>query len=118
MGFVNLAGSRTLNNVRFFQTGTRGPTGWTGPTGETGPTGDVGPTGSTGATGLGETGPTGIQGPVGKGFQIFASVPTYADLPTSPTGGQVGEFVLVTGGDLFLYSGTGLGQTGPTNSYT
>lgn len=65
----------------------------------------------------GSTGPTGPKGDTGKGFAIFAQVDTFADLPTGPTGGQVGEFVLVKGGEIYLYSGTGAGETGPETGY-
>jgi hypothetical protein len=63
-------------------------------------------------------GPTGPKGDTGKGFTVFATTTTYSGLNSIiATGGNVGEFVIVTGGDLFLYMGTGSGQTGPGNSY-
>ncbi len=63
-------------------------------------------------------GPTGPKGDAGMGFYIFATSPSYTGLNNIiATGGNVGEFVLITGGDLFVYMGTGSGQTGPGRSY-
>jgi len=60
------------------------------------------------------TGIFGSQGPQGKGFIIFTSVSNFNNLCSSnPTSSNIGEFVLITGGDLYLYAGTGLGNTGP-----
>lgn len=94
-------------------TGPTGNTGPTGATGNTGPTGRTGPTGSTGATGesvigptgpgggaTGNTGPTGPTGPTGRTGPTGVTGPTYnninfgavilfADLPVSPTEGDL-----------------------------
>ena len=119
-------------------TGSQGPQGLqgnslTGPQGllgNIGPTGVQGDTGSQGPQGLqgnsltgpqGSEGPQGIigligpQGSVGKGFTIFASVNSFDQLcSTNPTGGNIGEFVIVVGGQLYTYAGVGGGNTGPT----
>ena len=101
--FLDVSGSQyigTGSNIRFH---------WysLGMTGATGPRGIVGALGATGAVGP--------QGDTGKGFQIFSSVNSYNQLCSSnPSDSNIGEFVLITGGELFLYMGTGLGQTGPT----
>jgi hypothetical protein len=61
---------------------------------------------------------TGLKGDTGQGFKVFASSNSYTGLnDLSPTGGNIGEFVLITGGDLFVYMGTGVGSTGPLSSY-
>ncbi len=98
--------------------------GPTGPKGELGlqglfGTGSQGPQGFNGAVGgAGPIGPQGYQGDTGLGFKVFTSVNSYSELNTViATGGNVGQFVLVLGGDLFVYSGTGAGSTGPGNSY-
>ena len=74
-------------------------------------------------------GPTGPTGPSGKGFVVFATLDASMNLPTlSPTLSNVGEFVLIRGGDLYVYQGSGsyhyvgdvtndsllVGPTGPT----
>jgi len=75
---------------------------------------------STGAQGdIGPTGADGSQGPIGQGFRIFATTDNFNSLcSTNPTGSNVGEFVLVTGGALYLYAGSGIGNTGPTGCPT
>lgn len=60
--------------------------------------------------GVGSTGPPGI------GFTIFDTESTFSTLPTG-TENNIGQFAIVTGGDLFLYKGLNKGQTGPDNSY-
>ncbi len=102
--------------------GLQGPVGDPGPIGFQGVQGYqglFGPTGYIGVQGLqGVQGYQGLKGDVGQGFVIFATSPSYTGLNNViATGGNVGEFVLITGGDLFVYSGTGAGSTGPGNSY-
>ena len=61
---------------------------------------------------------TGPKGDTGQGFRVFATTSSYTGLYNIiATGGNMGEFVLITGGDLFVYMGTGIGNTGPNNSY-
>jgi hypothetical protein len=87
-----------------------------GPPGSTGPTGGIGVQGFQGYTG--SIGYQGFQGSAGMGFTVFASTNSYTGLNSIiATGGNIGQFVLVLGGDLFVYSGTGSGYTGPGNSY-
>jgi hypothetical protein len=103
-------------------TGSVGLQGLQGSTGSIGYQGLQGPTGSKGNDGLtglqGATGSIGPQGGAGMGFVVFANTTSYTGLSDlSPTGGNIGQFVLVLGGDLFVYAGTGSGYTGPDNSY-
>jgi hypothetical protein len=99
--------------------------GATGPPGEQGPigpkgTGIVGSTGNTGP--LGPTGLTGSVGPPGKGFKIFAnlegsSTADFNSISPPPSDSNIGEFLLVRGGDLYMYAGTNNGNTGPNMAY-
>ena len=109
--------------------GVQGPQGDIGPTGADGvqgPQGDIGPTGADGVQGpqgdIGPTGANGVQGPqgsIGQGFRIFATTDSFNNLcSTNPTGSNIGEFVLITGGALYLYAGSGIGLTGPTGCPT
>ncbi len=96
--------------------GTQGNQGFQGNQGNQGSQGNQGFQGNQGNQGY--QGNQGNQGLVGQGFKVFATTPSYTGLNTIiATGGNIGEFVLVTGGDLFVYSGTGAGSTGPDNSY-
>jgi hypothetical protein len=100
-------------------TGLIGGVGSTGVQGATGLTGPVGATGSgaTGATGVeGPTGATGQTGPSGMGFSVFTTANTIAEL-SSGTSENIGQFAIVKGGELLVYMGSGLGSTGPSNSY-
>ena len=60
----------------------------------------------------------GDNGNNGKGFVIFSSVDNYNQLPSTASEDNIGQFVLVRGGDLFLYMGSGTGETGPNNDYS
>ena len=104
-----MAGSTGIN-------GLQGPQGLQGIAGATG---SVGPQGLQGYQGnMGTTGSIGPQGGAGMGFVVFANTTSYTGLNTvQATGGNIGQFVLVLGGDLFVYAGTGSGYTGPGNSY-
>ncbi len=79
-------------------------------------TGPTGPEGNQGSQGN-----TGSQGPQGPGFVIFGTVNSFNDLCSlNPTNENIGQFALITGGDLFLFAGNGAGNTGPypcTNSW-
>ncbi|NBX85101.1 MAG: hypothetical protein EBQ95_05780, partial [Gammaproteobacteria bacterium] len=87
--------------------------GATGPPGEIGPIGPrgIGIQGSTGTTG--EYGPTGHRGPTGspgKGFKIFANLEgsspaDFTGISPPPSDENIGEFVLIRGGDLYMYAG-------------
>ena len=102
--------------------------------GATGPQGDIGPIGprgigiggSTGSTG--QIGPTGLAGsvgsvgPPGKGFKIFAhlegsATSDFNSISPAPSDTNIGEFVLVLGGDLYVYMGSANGNTGPNMAY-
>jgi hypothetical protein len=113
-GFQGLVGPTGPSNP-----GVQGLVGATGATGLQGLQGLVGATGASGLQGLfGSTGSIGPQGGAGMGFVVFANTTSYTGLNTViATGGNVGQFVLVLGGDLFVYAGTGSGYTGPDNSY-
>jgi len=82
-------------------------------------TGAIGSQGFQGNQGFrGFQGNQGLKGDVGQGFVVFANANSYTGLNNViATGGNLGQFVLVLGGDLFVYSGTGAGTTGPGNSY-
>ena len=68
---------------------------------------------------IGVNGVQGPQGIVGKGFVIFAHVNSFNDIGSvSVSNSNVGEFVLVKGGDLYVYYGNNAGSTGPNNSYS
>jgi microcystin-dependent protein len=97
-------------------TGPQGHTGHTGPQGHTGHTGPQGHTGHTGPQGhTGHTGPTGISG---KGFTIFSTVESYEDLlKLKPEMNNIGEFILVKGGELYVYLGENKGNTGSNNEF-
>jgi len=98
--------------IGFGSTGPQGPMGSAGLIGQTGPQGLIGEIGLIGPTGA--IGPQGSVGVTGKGFVIFSSVSSFSQLcSTNPTGSNIGEFVLITGGDLYVYAGSGLGTTGP-----
>ena len=96
--------------------GPSGPQGWQGTIGYQGFQGISGFSTNTGAQGWqGSQGQVGPQGIIGQGFRIFATVSTFNDLcSTNPTGSNIGEFVLITGGELYVYAGTGFGTTGPS----
>ncbi len=120
-GFQGLVGSTGAIGLQGLigSTGAIGLQGLVGSTGAIGLQGLVGSTGAIGLQGLiGSTGSIGPQGSVGMGFVVFANTTSYAGLNTViATGGNIGQFVLVLGGDLFVYAGTGSGYTGPGNSY-
>ena len=114
--------------IRFIPSST-GPSGSTvgiglssivGPTGPVGPQGFQGLIGPTGVQGnIGPTGDIGPQGSIGQGFRIFATTNSFNNLcSTNPTGSNIGEFVLITGGALYLYAGSGVGSTGPAGCPT
>jgi len=97
--------------------GPTGPQGFDGPQGLVGPQGDIGPTGPLGF--IGPQGFLGPQGADGQGFKVFGTANSFNDLcNTNPTGSNVGEFVLVLGGSLYVYAGSGMGNTGPTGCPT
>ena len=101
----------TLNVNTLYYVGS----GTIGSVGATGPTGAQGIKGNTGASST-VAGPTGAQGPRGQGFVIFATSDSFAGMNAiSPTGSNIGEFVMILGGQLYVYSGTGAGSTGPSN---
>jgi hypothetical protein len=88
-------------------TGVAGATGISGATGDfgaTGATGVTGATGLTGSTGVGSTGATGLTGATGTGVQILGSVPSFVNLPGSPS---VGNIYIVTdeGGVGYAWNG-------------
>ena len=99
--------------------------GYQGDVGLQGYQGDIGIQGAQGDIGYqglqGDIGPQGYQGlqgdkgDTGQGFVIFSTVNNFSELcSTNPTISNIGEFVLITGGELFVYAGTGMGTTGPT----
>jgi hypothetical protein len=96
-----------------------GPAG--GPTGPSGATGTQGATGVQGERGfigfMGATGLTGATGPVGKGFRVFSLVNSSNELPIA-TDERIGEFVLVVGGELYVYTEACYGSTGPGTRYS
>ncbi len=101
--------------------GPTGPAGaFGGPQGLQGISGTNGVQGFQGIAGtIGIDGVQGLKGDTGEGFKVFATSYSYTGLNSIiATGGNVGEFVLITGGDLFVYSGTGAGTTGPNISYS
>lgn len=110
--FIKSSGNPSLSAPGSFShvgpQGPKGDNGLNGPQGAAGATGVSGSQGAIGATGT--QGLNGPQGTVGKGFVIFSTVPSYSELCSSnPSNSNIGEFVLITGGDLFIYMGTGLG---------
>jgi hypothetical protein len=103
-GYSGLQGNQGINGTQ----GNIGYQGLIGPTGIIGTQGSQGIVGTQGSQGI--IGTQGSQGIVGMGFTVFASVNSYSDLNTvMATGGNIGQFVLILGGDLFVYSGTGAG---------
>ena len=102
-GYLKVGNGTDLWTARPYQEGPPGPQGETGPAGPTGPQGDTGPQGPQGLQGeTGPTGPqgeTGPQGPQGEGLHVDGRVPTYADLPATPTAGTA----LVVDADELLY---------------
>jgi hypothetical protein len=66
---------------------------------------------------------SGATGPSGAAFKIFAVVDSVENLPYAVSSGGLGSspltgsFVLVVGGELYYYSGTCSGSTGPNNAY-
>ena len=84
--------------------GSTGIAGDAGATGEAGATGASGETGATGATGVGATGATGLTGATGTGVQILGSVPSFVNLPGSPS---IGDIYIVTdeGGVGYAWNG-------------
>jgi hypothetical protein len=127
-------GTYNLNDNSVYNTGPTGYTGYQGPIGFQGSVGAgvQGPQGVIGANGIqgfqgargsdGIIGVDGVQGPqgiVGKGFVIFAHVNSFNDIGSvSVSNSNIGEFVLVKGGDLYVYYGNNAGSTGPNNSYS
>jgi len=59
------------------------------------------------------TGPTGSPG---KGFRIFTTSTSLDELPNGDIN-NIGEFALITGGEMYVYLGENLGETGPNNAY-
>jgi hypothetical protein len=100
-------------------TGATGIFGATGDAGTTGATGATGETGLQGATGIGSTGATGLTGATGMGIRILGSVPSFVNLPGSPS---IGDIYIVTdeGGIGYSWNGfswSNLGfLSGPTGA--
>jgi hypothetical protein len=125
---INNTGTYTLIDNSVYNTGPTGYTGYQGPIGFQGSVGAgvQGPKGEQGFQGVrgtdGIIGVNGVQGPqgiVGKGFVIFAHVNSFNDIGSvSVSNSNIGEFVLVKGGDLYVYYGNNAGSTGPNNSYS
>jgi hypothetical protein len=108
------------NSTNIYPDAITGPNGFQGEIGEQGFQGVVGPQGVQGINGYqGKYGFQGYKGDVGKGFVIFSSVDNFSDLVSlSVSSNNIGEFVLIKGGELFIYNGDNNGNTGPNNSYT
>jgi hypothetical protein len=82
---------------------------------ETGSSGGArGPRGPRGQKG--DKGDRGNSGEKGKGFKVFKTAPSLDQLEAG-TDDNIGEFVLIRGGDLYLWMGTGMGDTGIHNGY-
>ena len=125
---INNTGTYYFNDNSVYNTGPTGYTGYQGPigfqgavgAGVQGPKGEQGLQGVRGTDGIiGVNGVQGSQGIIGKGFVIFANVNSFIDISSvSPSNSNIGEFVLVKGGDLYIYNGNNMGSTGPNNSYS
>ena len=102
------------NSTNIYPNAITGPNGFQGEIGVQGFQGVFGPQGFQGINGF-----QGYKGDVGKGFIIFSSVDNFSDLVSlSVYPNNIGEFVLIKGGELFIYNGDNNGNTGPNNSYT
>jgi hypothetical protein len=76
------------------------------------------PHGVTGPQGDSIIGPQGLQGPQGQGFMVFAAIGSENELDTlNFTQSNIGQFVLQTGGRLYVCLGSFLGTQGFQNAY-
>ena len=107
-----------------YSIGSTGPEGIAGPRGPRGTGGDIGQQGATGSDGstgsTGSIGPIGYTGPSGKGFVVFAHLDSTAQFITMsppPTSDNIGEFVIIKVGDLYVYVGPNNGDSGPNLAY-